>query len=844
MKKILITILTFLSLSLSMSAFASPEKVSLQDKAEVLKNFEIMGVSDDAAFDEKITRRDFVIAAGRLLGIDPYEMEPTRYYRDMTSDDRAWNVSGALVKRGILTVGEDRLFRPDDIITAKEAACIMMKVLGVRNAEFDMYFDMAVSCELLEGITSSEFTKQDAVLIIYNALNTNTFTYSPQDGYKQGDKTLMEDLYDLHYMEGYVTAVNNTGIYTILGNGLNTIQVGDTVLECNIADPYEYLGCYVSAYYTDIDDTYTLINIFVDEKKTEKITVSSDDFDEFNKDSYTVEYYVSNSKTKTVNVAKNAIIIRNGQNDSSDIEGAFEAFKNGEISFINSNNDNLYELVIINSYENVVVRHIDIEDSVIYGKYSNIIDLSDDNIPVQIISSNGEVKALTDIAKDNVISYYESDNLKKLVISANGVTGDIESVTDENDELILVIAGVEYEVDSKFIENSVITLNPGSTVKALIDADGKIADMEITKNAGAIYAWLVNSLVDTDTDDRLKLRLFTENSELELVNLAKKVNIDGAQYSENDKIIEALKKANGEADGQLVMIKKNADGEISYIDTVYSGNEKSGLFVSAEEETQTFFSGQMLLGPKIRLNSYSKLFIVPQSNSFKNDEEAYRIVNGNKFFINWKSYTVTGYRSGLSDTIGYVEAMVLKRDLIGTSTKSYTGEILIVKDVRNVWDEEESSIKKEVVLLNGQSDATYVCSEDYDVLKDTNVKVGNIIQVATNPKGEMVGTTLAYGEGKNDTFAFSGWTNENERACGYIYDLRDGLIGLSLAEGEAPFTSLETTGIPVMVYDPSLKDSVYTGNEGDLIEAQALGYKVVVDMARGITNSFAVIKSK
>ena len=97
---------------------------------------------------------------------------------------------------------------------------------------------------------------------------------------------------------------------------------------------------------------------------------------------------------------------------------------------------------------------------------------------------------------------------------------------------------------------------------------------------------------------------------------------------------------------------------------------------------------------------------------------------------------------------------------------------------------------------------------------------------------------------KKDTFKFSVWTNEHERACGYVFDLRNGLIGLSLTEDGEAFTNLVTTDIPVMVYDPSLKDSVYTGNEGDLIEAKAFGYKVIVDMARGVTKSFTVIKTQ
>lgn len=843
MKKKLALIFTIVSLFLSMSAFASYENVSINDKLQVLKTFEITEISDESALSEKITRRDFFIMIGKMLDINLYKMDEDRYYRDITSDDRAWNVANALVERGILTVGEDRLLRPDDVITAKEAACVIMKVLGVRNIDYNMYFDMAVNCEILDGIVDSEFTNKDAVTIIYNALNTNTFNYSGTDGYKQGDKTLMEVLYDLYYVEGYVNSVNNTDVYDNSGNGINTIKIGDTVLNCELADGYQYLGCYVSAFYTDIDDTYTLVNIFVNDKKTEKLTVSADDFKKFDKDTYTVEYYVSGSKTKTLDIEKGATVIKNGDNDTSDIEGAFNSLINGEISFINSDTDNAYELIIINSYENIVVRHIDTEDSVIYGKYANIIDLSDENTPVQIISATGEVKSINDIAVDNVISYYESDNLKKLVVSANGVTGTIDAVVNEDEDLEITINGKEYKVDSNFVKNSVVTLNPGSDIIALVDAKGKIADLEITKNAGAFYAYLVNTMVDTDTDDRLKLRVFTENSALELLSVAQRVNVDGFQYDNYDDILSALENANGNVDDQLVLIKKNADGEISYIDTTYEGNEKSGLFVSAKESTQTFFANQMLLGPMIRINSSSKLFVVPQSGDYKNDARAYKVINSNSFFSDWKSYAVTGYRNGMKNTVGYVEAMVLKRDLIGTGFKTAVSNILVVKNIQNVWDEDAGDVRKQIVFQNGKSDSIYVCSEEYDVLTDTNVRVGNLVKISTNPQNEMVSSELIYGEGKKETKEITNWTVEGGTyACGYVFDIRDGIVGLSPSKDSDPFINLATTNIPVMVYDPSLKESVFLGNEGDLIEAMACDYKVVANVSRGVTKSFTVIK--
>lgn len=136
-----------------------------------------------------------------------------------------------------------------------------------------------------------------------------------------------------------------------------------------------------------------------------------------------------------------------------------------------------------------------------------------------------------------------------------------------------------------------------------------------------------------------------------------------------------------------------------------------------------------------------------------------------------------------------------------------------------------------------------MCDDNYDVLNDSNIKQGNIIRINLNPCGEMIGSTLIFGEGKKDTFKFSSWTNLRKSACGYIYETRDGIVGLSLNKDEEPFLNLVTTNIPVMVYDPSLSNEVYAGDESDLTEAWMYGYKVIADIERGVTRSFSVIKS-
>lgn len=702
MKKLLCLILVLFTLPFSTFVSAEPEYLDIAEKQKVLSDLEIIENVDEK-LDKEITRRDFVISAGKLININMHDVDDDRYYRDMTSDDRAWNVANTLVKAGILTVGEDKLFRPDDIITSDEAACIIMKILGVRNIDYNLYFDIAVKYDVISGARGVKLLYSDAIELFFKALNTNTFDYTGKDGYKQGDKTLIEAMYSYRYIEGRINSVNKTSLFGSAAVGNGKIMIGQTVINNNLINPYEYLGCYAGVYYKEKDGEKELIDIFIMKNEINTMKIGADDFSAFDKSDYTVGYYDNGGdKLKKIRLDKGVTIIKNGDNDNADIVNAFSSIKNGEISFIDSDKNGLYEIAIINSYENVIVKTVDNENKKIFGKYANVIDLSDDDIPYLIVSSTGETKTIKDIQTDCVISFYNSDNLKRLVVSTNSVSGDIDLITKENDTVKVRISGVEYKIDSDYINNSVATLNVGSTVKTWIDAYGKIANLDIVNNSGGTFAWIVKTAVEDGFDNVLKLMLFTEDSKLESYSAAEKVSIDGVKCSNTDAMIKALKNANGNADGQLVLIKKNSKGEITYIDTVYKGNEENGLFVSAQESTQTFFGGQMLLGPQIRLNQSSKLFIVPQSENYRMNEKAYKLVNGNSYFSSWSSYTLTAYRNANENTVGYTDAMVMKSDLLGMNDSSPLSRISMVKSVGDIWDDDSESVKK-------RSYCTYGC---------------------------------------------------------------------------------------------------------------------------------------
>ncbi len=834
-----------------MTASADYYSDDVTAKAKLLSELEVIEeITDETKLDESVTRRDFIIAAAKMMGIDTYRVNDTRYYRDMTSDDLAWNAANTLLEMGILTTNEEQMFRPDDVIKRNEAASVLVKMLGFRGFDYESTISVANSIDLMKGVSTPELKLRDMLCVLTNTLNAYMFeaegTISIDYTVKQGDETFMEEYFDMFHIEGIVNEVNDTSLIDSKGNGKNTICIGDTVLNtAEGSDYYDYLGGYASAYYTDIEDTYTLISISLREGKTERLVIEAEDIEEFDPELYVLRYR-QDTHIKTLKINKGANIVVNGENVSSGIEEAFNSIVNGRVTLIESDNSTGYETVIISTYCNITVQYVDAANMKIYGTHNEIIPLEDDNIEYVITTAGGEMLDFSDIAKNNVISYYSSSDLNRLVVSSSSVTGNIDRVQKDDDTTYITVAGVEYKVDRHFFDKTDMVLSLGSGVVCYIDAYGVIADVKTERNSNGTYAWVVNCFWEEYDPDTVFLKVFTENGEMLRLAMAANTRIDGYSCKTgSDK--RAKLNTNGSEKDQLVLIELNDEGEIKSIDTTKEGSAQNGLFESSPEAENYFYAGQMLLGPTIQLESTSKLFIVPSSNKYKGDDDAYQVVSGNTFFKDWELYKVTGYRTGSQDGVDFTEAMVLKTDLKGTNGfYTINKNVFIVVDTREVYDDESGEIREEIDLLSGKTTATYMSAAGYSFENDSDIKVGNVVRITNNSRGEVTSAELVYGEDSSgEMYDGSGniaWGTRDQSEVGYIKALENGLLALSLEKDGETALIVKTANIAVGVYDPSKREPVYAGGEEDLIEAYNEGYKIVIDISRGVVRAFSVIK--
>jgi len=858
MRKRIISIVLLICVifSLGTSAYAQPSHDAFASKAELLDKLGIIErVTDENEYGEYVTRREFIIAVAKMIGVNIYEVNPNRYYSDMAEDDLAWNAAAVLLERNILTMNDSRTFRPNDIITRDEAACVLVKILGLTSLDYETTLTIAKRCDILDGVSNWEITKADAIKLIHNALCSYMFDYVGMESenfkVKQNGETLMEVCYEMVHIEGIVNSVGSTSITNENGFGENTICIGKTVLSTDIKDLYNYLGKYVSAYYKETEGKEKLQYISVRNNKTEVITIKDDDFAGFDSERYFIECY-DGDKIKNIAVDKGANIIWNGKNVSESFKEVLEGFDKGELVLINSDETDEYETVVVNAYEDIVVNYVDTINKIVYGTKGQVIDVNEEHKAVIITDAVGNEKALTDIAKENIISLYASDTMNRLVVSSLTVSGPISALGKKNGNTYVTINRTGYMADKDFMDANSDYIRIGLNGKAYINAYGKMVDFKTLGKTDGIYAWIVNYRVETMFDDTVYLKLFTENNEMVSMALADNVKIDGKRCKNTTEIENALSAENGSVKEQIVIIETDSDNIIRSIDTKADGSMQNGLYVSSPLGAFWYFSGQMVLGPKIQINSSTKLFVVPKSDDYKDDVKSYQVVSGNSFFKDWVSYEVEGYKTGSKDSLGYTEAIVTKIDLSGTVSAQAHANVFVIKGVSEEYDEEYGEIRQQLTLLAGKTEYSYMNADGFSFMTNQVVKEGNVVKINLNSHNEITDITLLYGERKdgtkqkdsNDTVALnqSGWGTKDSYAIGYVTNVENGFVGLSMEKDGEAFIVMTTANKPVTVYDPATKDIVFSGGENDLIDAKNRGYKVVVDISRGNVRSYSVVK--
>lgn len=361
----IISVLAALSIMLTCVSVSAANVTSETDNeaasmaVSLLEELKVIYEQSEFAYSSSITRADFAVYAARTLGIDDKITDKaTRYYVDTAQYDYAAYSVNTLVEKGILSVDDERLFRPSDAITLDEAIKIVVCMTGYRPVAEARggypggYISTATSLKLTQGLSrGGAFSLNDAAILLYNILIVPQYTIesvkTDGDGFsysyaKSEEQTILYEAFGLSHTEGALTGFDNMNIaYDVTAGENEAVIDGVRYKVINDIDMTDYLGFNVGALYNKDDE----ISYVYKKSGSERITeINIDDYVGF--DGQKITYSTDNRGNKDVDVS-NASVLYNGSVPENKVKELFNTLESGLIRVIDYDGNGINDAVVV-----------------------------------------------------------------------------------------------------------------------------------------------------------------------------------------------------------------------------------------------------------------------------------------------------------------------------------------------------------------------------------------------------------------------------------------------------------------------------------------------------------------
>lgn len=679
-KRFLSLILVLCTIACTITAPVAQAETMAEVPAEVSGLLNAIGVTrpeDNIADNEAISRGQFAVYAARLAG-ERFVGESSQFYKDVPEGSFCFNEVSLLVELGALSVGDDKLFNPNNIITYREACKIIICILGygdyalVKGGYPMGYEFVAKQKGLSDGLDGIEMTLNNVLRMLYNACHIELLDAEGVDGtyiqWKQGTKTILSLSRDIYYVKGRVDKTDVVSLIdkTPLKSGL--VEIGGISVDTGKTGIEKNLGHYVDCYYLKtIDDVPGTVVYYYD--KTETKIIDIDDFENYNSGVLSYGDEKAN-KTKSLNIATNVPILLNGLRVRTNTDDAFNNTNYGHIEITYYNNEIV--LVHIKRMKTVVVKYTDELTKTVWDEYrSNSYFNADENKMDKLSiyeSGNGTEVGFGYIQAGHVLNIYcseddqygsEGKKTAEVYATKSHITGSVTRITNDK----ILIDGIEYEVNEELKPYVNITL--GINANFYLDAYGEICALTPVTNENMLaYIYAIGENT-SPFDMEIPIKVFTFNNEHKVLTIKSSVIIDKNKKTTEAGVRNALASSGDSSGGtttlrQLVRIKFNSEGVVKSIDTAAESEElreEEGslveLFPYELAGTQYYNTGSVVSSfwrenkPETIMYRHTIVAIVPEVAITAPKEDQFRLTDKN-FFSTPGKYKVAAYKTDFS----------------------------------------------------------------------------------------------------------------------------------------------------------------------------------------------------
>ncbi len=772
-KRLAIICLTLIMALSSFSALAYTDVSSTLEKTSValVEGLGIMDAAEEDKFGSGVymTKGEFALAVAKMVQLDVVEGKMgNSVFTDVdiaTAEGCAINL---LADLGIVPTTENT-YKPTDIITYGEAARMLVNSLGygyevnINGGYPGGVIKVAAQLKLASGVsvtTSTQLTKIDVAILIYNALMTETIDVSLANGnaeYTKSGLTMLEDVWDVYYDYGIISGVGYTSLD---GVSLSETQVSlnGEVMECNIPNIKDYLGYSVKAYYIEDNDGDTTLIAVVPKSTDNKVTVVAAEDLYVSGDRV---QYEKNGKTENIYVDIDDVqVVYNGRinDDYKNLEQALE-ISEGNVTFISNTGSKYANVIIVNEEKHILVERVDKKNSVVYAVNSteenavpylaSSLDLDADDKDIYI-TLNGVAATVADIQVNDVLVVTETADGEEINvrIDRNVIEGKIGSVDAEDNEIR--VEGTSYSL-SAYATADFAAGNSGTFAAT---ADGELVGVISTKTSNLKYAYVLKVTHEVN-EEKAYVKLFTQDGEIKMFVVNEKTVVNGKKtyFNEVKNVI---------SEGDFISFKLNADGNIAQMNRPYDTSSNPDYysetsFIKNWNKSSVRYVGG-IMGRSIA-NEDTTIFYIPRYD--RNVDSDYRILKLTDLKDGTIYSDVTCYDV---DRNGRIGALVIKED-IKEKVKSDSALFFVDKVLTAVDEDGEPVVEikgfekgqEATLYFNEKTDSVtyedgwmnYTGNESFDTgynaeLPGSNLRSGDAIQYALSADGTVGAYRLIY----------------------------------------------------------------------------------------------------
>jgi len=635
------------------------EVESYNIEAEILMS---LGIVPDVE-SKRITKDFFIGALSRFIDENPGE----------SIEEFARN-------SGILQAGE--AYKGNESITVEEALEYALITLGygeyakINGGYLKISSDTGIS-NGIDGKLSDILKFEDCIKILYNMLSAEPMTLVFEDdggiGYQvKNDTTLIYENRDIFELSGIVTANEYTSVYDENGAGTGFVMIDGIEYKAK-ANANSFLGEYVTVYAKqEKNEIPEIIYIQTKENKNTILEIDSKDIESVSDDYTYIEYENENLKIKKVKLDNVVKVIFNGvfygDYTKSDLMPDI-----GKLKLIDNNNDGKFDVIIVTSYQTMIVKSVDFSHKKIYNKLEydgseEVLELDEKeyrihNIEKELSLSQIKSNFILSVAKSKSNNKNDSE-LIEIIVSENKINGTLMGMNDES----IIINNHEYQISEQFkkLKKTPIV---GTEYSFYLDIFGNVVYFNTVSEHD--YSIIIKMY---EEDEKYYAAYINMESEYFVSEFSKNLKLNNVRYSAKAAYAELLG-----CEPMVVFLKTNTNGEIKSIETpTESAKYIENKLTKTSAAKYTYRMSPNTFANTIYLEDNAKVVLLPESNVFDNDKYYIREANG--YFNADTDYTITAYNV---DKFGFTDLVTLTVNETLIKEKA-SPQFFIVTDVSQV----------------------------------------------------------------------------------------------------------------------------------------------------------------